>query len=405
MRIKVLTVTEATAYIQRIFKSDPILGHISIQGEVSNYKRHSSGNLYFTLKDDATRLSCVCFTASIPPLAFEPNDGMRLLVKGSVQVYDREGKYQLYVKSMEPAGTGDLYKEFEQLKRDLQLLGYFEEKRKKKIPAHPKKIAILTSPTGAVIHDMLSVYRRKQPITEIIIVPTAVQGQGAHLEIIEGLQVAHALNADLIILARGGGSIEELWAFNEKLLAEAIYESKIPILSAVGHETDYTISDFVSDMRAPTPTAAAEATAISKQHLREDMDQMYDAMVYAVQKGLERKNEQLKAMAIDKQAHYLLRAIQHKKEVLTYEKKHMLSAGQQSLSNFEHKLSLMGSNLQGNSPLKPLERGYALLYKNDAVLSPNMGLLPDETVYLKRLDRTARCLVLEEVHNEDQPKL
>ncbi len=400
MRLKILTVTEATAYIQRIFKSDPVLGHMSLQGEVSNFKLHTTGNMYFTLKDDGAKIPCVFFKPSLQDLGFEPVDGMHIVIKGTISVFEKDGKYQFYVKSMEEAGTGDLFKQFEILKKELQLLGYFEESRKKKIPHNPSRIALITSQTGAALQDMLSVYRRKRPIAEIILIPTSVQGKDAPSEIVTALQKAHNHRVDLIIVARGGGSIEELWAFNERVVADAIFSATIPIISGVGHETDFTITDFVCDFRAPTPTAAAEASCISKQQLRETVDQLYDTLVYAIEKGLERRMNTLKALDISKQADSLKRLIKHKSDVLDYEYRHLTLGIENTLVQLSYRLKLAGSELQGNNPLKPLEKGYALLYHNDVVLSPAEPLKSQDIIQLKRLNRTATCQVIEEEDHE-----
>jgi exodeoxyribonuclease VII large subunit len=405
MRIKILTVTEATAYIQRLIKSDPVLGHLTLQGEVSNFKLQSSGHMYFTLKDDGAKIPCVFFKTAMSELSFMPTDGMHIVVKGTVSVFERDGKYQFYIKSMEAAGTGDLFHRFEMMKKELQLLGYFEEDHKKRLPRNPKRIALITSKTGAALQDMLSVYRRKSPVAEIIIIPTAVQGVDAPKEIVSAMSAAEGLGVQLIILARGGGSIEELWAFNERIVADAIFKTKIPVISGVGHETDFTISDFVSDYRAPTPTAAAEASCTSRSELREEVDQLYDLLVMLLERGLDRRQTQLMSLDIKRQADTLLGSMDHKQSVLKYEYKQLQGALENKLKKTEHTLILAATMLQGNNPLKPLEKGYGLIYRENRVLSPGEALKPQDMIQLRRLDKTAICQVIEEENHEESLEL
>ncbi len=259
MNIKPISITELNLYIKDKINRDEFLNNVYVKGEISNFKHHYTGHMYFTLKDENSLIKCIMFKSSAERLTFMPKDGMKVRVFGTVAVYERDGVYQIYCKAMEEDGLGDLYKKYEELKNNLEKRGFFDVAHKKKIPFMPKVIGVLTSSTGSVIRDIINVSTRRNPNVYIRLLPVPVQGTGA------GIEIARAINtmnekglADVIILARGGGSLEDLWPFNEEIVAQAIYNSDIPIISAVGHETDFTIADFVADLRAPTPSAAAE---------------------------------------------------------------------------------------------------------------------------------------------------
>ncbi len=258
MDIKYYSITALNRAIKNMFDSKPELNRVYIKGEISNFKHHSRGHFYFTLKDENSRIAAVMFSSSASRINFEPEDGMKVLVSGRVTVYEATGGYQIYVDEMAIDGIGNLYLEFEKLKKKLEGEGLFDISHKRAIPKYPKKIGIITAPTGAAIRDILSTIKRRYPICETILFPALVQGVGAKESIVEQIQRAQDFDVDVIICGRGGGSIEDLWAFNEEIVARAIYSSKIPIISAVGHEIDFTIADFVADLRAPTPTGAAE---------------------------------------------------------------------------------------------------------------------------------------------------
>lgn len=256
--LKYLSVSVWTKYIKRKFDADPHLQQAYIKGEISNFKQHSSGHMYFTLKDEKARLLAVMFSAHNGSLKFMPENGMKVLVRGDISVYEQSGQYQLYVKAMTPDGVGDLYTAYEQLKKKLEKAGLFAPLHKKTLPSYPKSVGVITSPTGAALRDILTTIKRRYPIAKVIIYPALVQGANAAPTIAKAISTANERNeVDVLIIGRGGGSIEELWAFNEEIVANSIYDSDIPIISAVGHETDFTIADFVADLRAPTPTAAA----------------------------------------------------------------------------------------------------------------------------------------------------
>jgi len=258
MDIKYYSITALNRAIKNMFDSKPELNKVYIKGEISNFKHHTRGHFYFTLKDETSRIAAVMFASSASKMHFEPEDGMKVLVSGRVSVYEANGGYQIYVEEMELDGIGNLYLEYEKLKIMLEQQCLFNIEHKKTIPRFPKKIGIITAPTGAAIKDILSTIKRRFPICETILFPALVQGNGAKESIVEQLTRAQEFNLDVIICGRGGGSIEDLWAFNEECVARAIYNSRIPVISAVGHEIDFTIADFVADLRAPTPTGAAE---------------------------------------------------------------------------------------------------------------------------------------------------
>ncbi len=259
MNIKPISITELNLYIKDKINRDEFLNNVYVKGEISNFKHHYTGHMYFTLKDETSLIKCIMFKSSAERLTFMPKDGMKVRVFGTVAVYERDGVYQIYCKAMEEDGLGDLYKKYEELKNNLEKRGFFDVAHKKKIPFMPKVIGVLTSSTGSVIRDIINVSTRRNPNVYIRLLPVPVQGSGACIEIARAINTMNERGlADVIILARGGGSLEDLWPFNEEIVAQAIYNSDIPIISAVGHETDFTIADFVADLRAPTPSAAAE---------------------------------------------------------------------------------------------------------------------------------------------------
>ena len=253
-----IKISEINSYIKSLIDNDSFLHRVYLSGEISNFKNHTRGHLYFTLKDDTSRLSAVMFENYAKELSFVPEDGMNVLVEGRISVYPATGSYQIYVEKMEMDGIGKLFIEYEKLKKKLASEGLFDDKYKKKIPKYPNKIGVITASTGAAIKDIMSTIKRRYPICEVILFPSLVQGEGAKDDIVRNIKIADSYNLDTLIVGRGGGSIEDLWAFNEEIVARAIFDCKTPIISAVGHEIDFTIADFVADLRAPTPTGAAE---------------------------------------------------------------------------------------------------------------------------------------------------
>lgn len=292
-----LTVAALTKYLKMKFERDPHLQQIYVKGEISNFKYHSRGHMYFTLKDEYSRISAVMFQTANRTLAFTPKDGMKVLLEGNVAVYEANGSYQLYVKSMQPDGIGALYLAYEQLKEKLKEEGLFDHKWKKEIPKIPKHIGVITSPTGAAIRDILITLQRRYPLVKITVFPTLVQGENAGDSVVSSIRKANEFtDIDTIIAGRGGGSIEELWAFNEEKVARAIFESRIPIISAVGHETDTTIADFVADLRAATPTAAAEQAVPNMIELQREILQYQQRLILTIENQVDKNNTRLSRM-------------------------------------------------------------------------------------------------------------
>ncbi len=283
MEIRTGTVSQINAYVKKILDNNKILNNVNVKGEISNFKRHFSGHIYLTLKDEGGVLKAVMFRGAAQGLDFEPKDGMKVVARGRVTVYEAGGSYQLYIEEMRPDGIGSLYEEFERLKKQLAQEGLFSDEHKKPIPEFPQRIGVITAATGAAVRDIINVITRRYPLAEIILYPAQVQGAGAAESVVKGIEYFNSTSeVDTIIAGRGGGSIEDLWAFNEEIVARAIFASRIPIISAVGHETDFTIADFVADMRAPTPSAAAELAVPSAEELGKviasDYQRLYQAM-------------------------------------------------------------------------------------------------------------------------------
>lgn len=302
MQDNYLTVSALTKYIKRKFETDPHLTDIWLKGEISNFKHHSRGHMYLTIKDNKSRVNAVMFAGNNRRLKFKPEDGMNVLIKGEIGVYEPHGQYQLYVQHMEPDGLGALYLAYEELKKKLSTEGLFEDSRKRPLPPYPESIAVITSPTGAAVRDILTTIKRRYPLVKVAVFPVLVQGKNAAHSISQAIKKVNELGSfDVIIAGRGGGSIEELWAFNEEIVARAIADSTVPIISAVGHETDYTISDFVADYRAPTPTGAAEIAVPSQTEVLERIHSMQNRLTRALhvqhRQGIERLNRLQKSYA------------------------------------------------------------------------------------------------------------
>ena len=301
---RIFSVSEINKYIKMLFDGDELLNSISIRGEITNFKAHYTGHYYFTLKDESSTIKCVMFKGYAQFVKFKPADGMKVVINGQISAFERDGVYQIYCKSMSPEGLGDLYLAYEQLKEKLSKEGFFDISKKKKIPFLPQRVGVITSRTGAVIRDIINVSTRRYPNVNILIYPAAVQGVNVASTVIEGLKVFNELNnVDVIIIARGGGSFEDLFGFNDENLARAIYASKIPVVSAVGHETDFTICDFVSDLRAPTPSAAAELVYPEYTEIVSRIEKDKNRTIIAMKNYIERKRqyvERLKAAKLEK---------------------------------------------------------------------------------------------------------
>ena len=364
-----LTVSELNTYIKSLIDGDRTLSVVSVRGEISNFTYHRTGHLYFSLKDDGGQIKAVMFRSSAASLKFMPENGMKVIVRASVGVYTQGGSYQLYVTSMQPDGIGALYLAYEQLKSRLDAEGLFSPEFKRPIPMYPERIGVITSPTGAAVRDIINVTARRYPLATVYLYPSLVQGDSAENNLIEALDYFEKSRlVDVIIIGRGGGSIEDLWAFNGEKLARKIFSCTVPIISAVGHETDFTICDFVADMRAPTPSAAAEIAVPDARELRERITDIYDRCESALKRSLERKSDKLSFLAehqIYAKPDLLLSPGSDALKRLCDE---LSDSMEKMLLNSEHKLALASGILDGLSPLKILGRGYAVAMADGAVI-------------------------------------
>lgn len=361
MRPTPITVSQLNNYIKTLVDRDEFLNNVYIKGEISNFKRHYTGHLYFTLKDGEALIKCVMFKTYTSYLKFEPEDGMSVLILGTVAVYERDGVYQIYAKGMEVDGLGALHVAYEQLKQKLESKGMFDEKNKKKIPVLPKAIGVVTSKTGSVIKDIINVTTRRFPKVNIKIYPAAVQGEGAAETIVKGIEYFNSVkNVDTIIIARGGGSLEDLWPFNEEITANAIFNSEIPIISAVGHETDFTIADFVADLRAPTPSAAGELAVPDINEINWKLVNIRRNLSTLLNKKIE--NMQQRYAKVMNSSVFKNPTNDIKRRILTLEgySRRLESSIKIKNQNVKINLTKVISKLDGLSPLKTLSRGYSI---------------------------------------------
>lgn len=361
------TVSKINAYIKNMFRQDYVLSRVSVKGEISNCKYHTSGHIYFTLKDEGGTLSAIMFASQAKSLSFHLSDGMQVIVSGRIEVYERDGKYQLYANSIVQDGIGDLYKKFEELKKQFQDMGYFESEYKRPIPYFSKKIGIVTASTGAAIHDIMNISYRRNPYVSLVLYPALVQGEGAASSIVSGIEKLDTMGMDVIIVGRGGGSIEDLWAFNEECVAEAIFNAKTPIISAVGHETDFTIADFVADLRAPTPSAAAEL-AVADIHQIENRIAGYEELVNkAFMKVISQKRAVIDNYSMRLKYLNPVSRINEKRITLDRLKERLDDNMSKLLKDYRHKLEVYASRLHGVSPLEKLGQGYSCTQNENGV--------------------------------------
>ncbi len=364
-----LTVSELTGYIKQLVDNDMLLSHVWVVGEISNYKYHTSGHMYFSLKDEGAVIKSVMFKTQNSRLKFRPEEGMRVIVRGYVSVYSMGGAYQLYVDEMQPDGTGALYLAFEQLKKKLEALGLFEASRKKPLPLLPGAVGVITSPTGAVIRDITQILMRRYPNARVVLYGSAVQGSEAPSQLIRGIRCFNALrNVDVIILARGGGSLEDLWPFNDEELARTILDSDIPIISAVGHETDFSISDFVADLRAPTPSAAAEMVMPEKKALKEGLNILEKRLSTSLIHRLRREYDNLLRLKNARSLQRPLEIVNQRRQQLDRLEQRIIQSNRIIMERARACLGLAAGRLNALSPLTVLGRGYALVQKEDGSL-------------------------------------
>lgn len=369
MARQILTITQLNEYIRGRMDADPFLSGIAVRGEISNYKLYPSGHHYFTLKDEGAALKCVLFKSSAQRLRFRPENGMKIIAMGKVSVYPRDGVYQLTCSALAMDGIGDLYAAFEQLKAKLARQGLFDPAHKKPLPKYPGTIGIITSSAGAAVHDMLRILRKRYPLTTVRLLPVRVQGAEAPGEIAAAIRYAnHYRLADLLIVGRGGGSIEDLWAFNDERVAQAIYESEIPIISAVGHEPDVTISDYVADLRAATPSNAAELAVPDQQALRQTLDSISEAMVNTLNRQIMASRQHLKVLAGSHCLQSPEGYLEQRRKSLLLLRNRMVSAQNAALARSKQRFIASTAKLDAMSPLKVLTRGYSMVQTEDGSL-------------------------------------
>ena len=403
MAQQIITVTQINEYIRAMMDGDRLLNNLAIKGEISNYKLYPSGHHYFTLKDEGGALRCVMFKGNAVKMKFRPDNGMKVIAMGKISVFPRDGAYQLYCSGLLLDGVGDLYAAFEQLKQKLGEQGLFDPAHKKPIPKYPSTIGIITSSAGAAVHDMLRILKKRYPLSKVLLFPVRVQGVEAPGEIAAAIGYAnHFRLADVLIVGRGGGSIEDLWAFNEEVVARAVFTSKIPVISAVGHEPDVTISDFVADLRAATPSNAAELAVPDQNALRQFLDTLSGAMATAMLRRVQNARRHLKVLsdstALQSPEGYL---IQRKKTVELLQNR-LLSAQSMQLSRKKQQYIGLTAKLDAMSPLKVLTRGYAMVQSQDQQLVRSINdvdiaqtvqvLLSDGSFTAIVTDRKERCL-------------
>lgn len=365
----ILSITQINEYIRSVMDRDPLLAGVAVRGEISNYKMYPSGHHYFTLKDEGAALKCVMFKGNAMRLRFRPENGMKVIAMGKISVYPRDGAYQLYCTTMTVDGVGDLHAAFEQLKAKLGAMGLFDESHKKPLPKYPGTIGIITSSAGAAVHDMLRILRKRYPLTRVRLLPVRVQGAEAPPEIAAAIRYANHHNlADLLIVGRGGGSIEDLWAFNDERVAYAIYESRIPIISAVGHEPDVTISDYAADLRAATPSNAAELAVPDQEALRQTLDAMSESMATAFTRQLKASQRHLQVLASSNCLQSPMVYLRQKRDSLTAAANRMISLQDRFVNLKRQRFVGLTAKLDAMSPLKVLTRGYAMTQTEDGSL-------------------------------------
>ena len=390
-----VTVSQVNSYIKEKIASDEGLNNLIIKGEISNFKNHYTGHMYFTLKDDKSLIKCIMFKTYAQRLNFMPKDGMKVFVFGEVSVFERDGIYQVYAKAMQEDGVGALYKQYEKLKQELEEKGYFDISHKKKIPQMPKVIGVLTSQTGSVIRDIINVSTRRNPNVQIRLLPVPVQGQDAAPKIAEGIRFMNKNKlADVLILARGGGSLEDLWPFNEEIVAQAIYESELPIISAVGHETDFSISDFVSDLRAPTPSAAAELAVPDIYEVKQKINGYQNRLKLALNKKYEMlklRYEKIISSSIFKDP---TRMINDRAILLDKNIKRIETAIQNKKQEQKEKYVKLISKLDALSPLKTLARGYSIIEQNEEMVNSVKQLKSGTEIDIKLVDGNSKAKII-----------
>lgn len=355
----VYTVRQVNSYIKNMFAQDFMLNRIYVKGEVSNLKYHTSGHIYFSLKDESGTIACVMFAGSRSGLSFRMEEGQQIIVLGAVDVYARDGKYQLYARKIVWDGVGLLYERFELLKKELQEMGMFAPEYKQKIPKYIRRLGVVTAPTGAAVRDIINITKRRNPFVQIILYPALVQGEGASESIVKGIHALEAEKVDVMIVGRGGGSMEDLWAFNEEAVARAVFDCSVPVISAVGHETDTTIIDFVADLRAPTPSAAAELAVYDFMEMKKNLKLREERLLHFMQLILERKRQKLEQYSLRMRAYHPQQRLNEQRQFAADAENRLRREMMRRLEQEKYRLGLMAERLKGLSPLEKLSQGYA----------------------------------------------
>lgn len=401
---QILSITQINEYIQGKMNADPMLTQVAVRGEISNYKCYPSGHHYFTLKDEASALKCVMFKGNAMGLRFRPANGMKVIALGRISVYPRDGAYQLYCTAMSVDGVGDLYAAFEQLKTKLSAKGLFDPEKKQRLPKYPGVVGVVTSSAGAAVHDILRILRKRYPLAQVKLLPVRVQGAEAPQEIAAAIRYANAHRlADLLIVGRGGGSLEDLWAFNDEQVAYAIYESKIPIVSAVGHEPDVTIADYVADLRAATPSNGAELAVPDREALLQNLDAMSAAMASALNRQLKLATQRLEALAASPALRSPTAYLDRREKDLSLLKNRLTAAQERTVSASNARFVGCVAKLDAMSPLKVLSRGYAMAQTGDGQLLRSVRqVAPGDEITLSISDGkiTASVLNAKETNHE-----
>ena len=391
--MKVITVGQLNRYVKSLLEGNPHLADVYISGEISNFTNHyKSGHLYLSLKDDQALVKAVMFRGAASRLKFTPENGMKVIVRARVSLYEKDGAYQIYIEEMQPDGVGALQLAYEQLKARLAAEGLFDESRKRPLPRYPSRIGVITSPTGAAVRDILNILGRRYPLAEVVMVPVLVQGDGAPPQLCRALQLLNERQAaDVIIIGRGGGSIEELWAFNDERVARAVAGSRIPVISAVGHETDLTICDFAADLRAPTPSAAAELAVPDQNELQVRLLHLRQRAAAAAEHRLREDTQRLLHLRQKRCLASPLYAVEEQGMRLDYLTRRFSGAAQMRLGEGQRRLAASAAKLDALSPLKVLSRGYAIAYKGEAAVTSVKEIAAGDRLRLQLCDGECRC--------------
>lgn len=392
----IYSVSQVNSYIKNMFTQDFMLAHIFIRGEVSNCKYHTSGHIYFTVKDERAAMACVMFAGNRKGLLFTLKEGQKIIVEGSVSVYEQSGSYQLYAKKITLDGTGLLYQRYEELKSRLEEMGMFSEEYKKPIPRYATRIGIVTAQTGAAVRDIMTIAKRRNPYVQLYLYSALVQGEGAKESIVHGIEVLDEMKPDVLIVGRGGGSIEDLWAFNEECVARAIFECNTPVISAVGHEVDVTIADYVADLRAPTPSAAAELAVFDFAAFEERQRVLKEQLMLAMDRKVEQNRMRLKHQELQLKAFSPEARILEKRQRILAAADRLEYRMEELMSDRKHRLALYAQKLHGLSPLISLERGYSYVQNEEGKAVRSVTQIKQgEMISARFADGSARARIVE----------